>query len=80
MTVTDARQDERFWDNPLVIGPPLIRFYAGAPLKVSSGHNLGILCLIDPMPKSLAPEEVEHLQVLARMVSQKLEKAGPVTP
>ncbi|MBS0353444.1 MAG: GAF domain-containing protein [Proteobacteria bacterium] len=76
MIVPDARQDERFADNPLVIGPPFIRFYAGAPLTVSSGHNLGTLCLIDPRPKSLAPEEVEHLQVLARMVSQELERAG----
>ena len=76
MMVCDAHQDERFSDNPLVLGAPFIRFYAGAPLKVSSGHNVGTLCLIDPKPKHLAPEEVAHLKVLARMVSQELEKTG----
>lgn len=80
MIIPDAYRDERFSDNPLVIGPPFIRFYAGAPLKVPSGHNLGTLCLIDPMPRGLAPEEVEHLQVLARMVSQELEKALLANP
>lgn len=38
--------------------------------------KLGTLCLIDPMPKDLAPDEIGHLQLLARMVSQELEKAG----
>jgi GAF domain-containing protein len=76
MEVRDALRDERFADNPLVLGPPLIRFYAGAPLKHSSGQILGTLCLIDSKPKRLEPEELEHLVVLAHMVTMELENQG----
>ena len=73
MVVNDTLQDPRFADNPLVLGAPFIRFYAGAPLTLSSGHNVGTLCIIDPKPKRLAEEEVAHLEVLARLVSLELE-------
>lgn len=77
--IPDARQDERFHDNPLVVGAPFIRFYAGAPLKLSSGHAVGTLCLIDSRPRKLADEEREHLEVLAHMVAMELENQGRIS-
>lgn len=76
--VKNALEDERFADNPLVVGPPNIRFYAGAPLKLSSGQAVGTLCIIDPKPKSLDPEEADHLRVLAHMVAMELEGLGRI--
>jgi HPt (histidine-containing phosphotransfer) domain-containing protein len=76
--VENALDDERFFDNPLVIGLPNIRFYAGAPLKLSGGSNVGTLCLIDSNPKRLLKEELEHLVVLAHMVSVLLENVDHV--
>ena len=78
MLVRDAMQDERFHDSPLVTGPPFIRFYAAAPLKLSSGHAIGTLCLICSQPRRLDSEEQEHLQLLAHMVSMELEGLGPM--
>ncbi|WP_025111494.1 diguanylate cyclase [Pseudomonas sp. H1h] len=70
--ISDAAQDERFHDNPLVTGAPGIRFYAGCPLQVSDGSKLGTLCLIDTKPRQLDDEERELLRDLARMAEQEL--------
>lgn len=72
LTVCDAEQDVRFHDNPLVVGDPGIRFYAGCPLTVANGSKLGTLCLIDVKPRDLDDEERALLRDLARMAEQEL--------
>lgn len=71
--VPDARLDERFHDNPLVIGDPHIRFYAGQPLRSSLGYPLGTLCVIDRHARHLSPSQRFALTTLARQVSHLLE-------
>jgi len=78
LVVSNALDDPRFADNPLVIGPPNIRFYAGAPLRLSVGHTVGTLCIIDSKPKRLDVEELDHLRVLAHLVSMELEHQGRI--
>lgn len=73
LVVSDAHQDERFVDNPLVTGDPHIRFYAGAPLTTPDGYNLGTLCIIDRKPRSFSAEEEAYLTRLATMVTARLE-------
>ncbi|KAL3943069.1 MAG: hypothetical protein SGBAC_002846 [Bacillariaceae sp.] len=68
--VRDATKDIRFKDNPLVTGPPDIRFYAGAPLVSPEGYKLGTLCILDrtARPNGLTLVEEENLLDLASMV------------
>ena len=71
--VPDALEDERFRNNPLVVSEPHIRFYAGAPLISEEGFALGTLCVVDQMPRQLAPEQKEALKALSRLVLAQLE-------
>jgi GAF domain-containing protein len=66
--VPDTMQDARFASNPLVLGEPHIRFYAGAPLAAPNGHRLGALCVIDHVPGRLTAEQLEGLRILSRQV------------
>lgn len=70
--IPDARADERFADNPLVLNDPHIRFYAGCPLTAPNGRALGTLCIIDRQPRHLDQEDLEALRDLAAMVEREL--------
>ena len=67
MVVEDAARDERFADNPLITGEPHIRFYAGAPLVLAPGIQLGALCVIDRVPRTFSSEQQEQLRSLAQI-------------
>ena len=77
--VGDAAADPRFEDNPLVTGPPHIRFYAGCPVRSPDGHRIGTLCLIDPKPRGFPPAEQEILRDLAALVDDELRVTGQST-
>ena len=71
--VPDATRDERFADNPLVTAEPHIRFYAGAPLLSPEGQAVGMLCVIDHVPRKLSRGQQESLRMLSRQVMAQLE-------
>lgn len=71
--VPDATLDSRFADNPLVTSGPDIRFYAGAPVRLSNGHCVGTLCVIDREPRSLNERQREVLRCLAQATAQAME-------
>ena len=73
LVVENAIEDPRFDENPLVTGPPGIRFYAGAPLIAPGGHVVGSLCVIDTEPRDAEPMDFEPLKDLAAIVIDELE-------
>lgn len=70
--IEDTLNDRRFDDNPLVTGPPNIRFYAGFPFSLDSEHLLGTLCVIDHKPRQLTDACERALSDLARIVEHEL--------
>ncbi|MBA6329296.1 sensor domain-containing diguanylate cyclase [Colwellia sp. MB02u-6] len=71
--VPDTLKDKRFFDNPLVTGGPEIRFYAGCPLKIRQGINIGTLCLIDTEPKHFTEEDQQLLEDLGAIIEQEIK-------
>lgn len=74
--VKDALADGRFATNPLVIGEPTLRFYAGVPLLSADGEPIGTLSVLDTMPRILAADQVHAIRVLGRQISALLELRG----
>ncbi|MFT6503761.1 MAG: two-component sensor histidine kinase [Crocinitomicaceae bacterium] len=73
LIIPDSREDERFKDNPIVIGEPKIVFYAGAPLVDSNGLSLGTLCVIDKVPHHPKKRQIEALTALSNQVVSLME-------
>lgn len=73
LIVDDARVDPQFRDNPLVIGEPFIRFYAGAPIRISGGTAVGSLCIIDRKPRQLTEVDRRRLLLITRTVVDLME-------
>ena len=72
LIVEDTMLDERFVDNPLVVGGPNIRFYAGAPLILEHNIRVGTLCVIDQEPRILTEKQKASLKALSRQVVAQL--------
>lgn len=72
--VCDASLDTRFAQNPLVTAPPSIRYYLGAPLRLTSGIDVGALCVIDNQAREPASaDQRAYLRALARQAAFELE-------
>ncbi|WP_420591300.1 diguanylate cyclase [Bacterioplanoides sp.] len=70
--VNDAAADPRFADNPLVAGPPFVRFYAGFPITLPGGHRIGTLCILDQQARSFSADDIASLQDLAHIVQTEI--------
>ncbi|MGY2734986.1 diguanylate cyclase domain-containing protein [Sphingomonas sp. UYP23] len=82
LVIPDATRDARFADNPLVLGEPHIRFYAGAPIRAADpalperSYAMGTLCVIDDHPRTLSAEEATTLCELAHLAESLLSARG----
>lgn len=73
--IEDTLKDPRFVDNPAVVGPPYIRFYAGMRLlDKKSGLPIGVFCIKDIKPRKLNLDEINLFLELANRAEVELNK------
>lgn len=72
LVVPDALVDPRFAGNPMVIGHPFIRFYAGALLRLPYGQVVGTLCIMDRRPREFDKLDEAILGGLRDLVVEEL--------
>ncbi len=71
LVVEDAALDPRFADNPFVgLEKDPLRFYAGVPLRLPGGQPIGALSVLDHVPGSMKPKEVEILCAMGAQVEE----------
>ena len=73
LVVNDALRDDRFAENPVVIGDPHVRFYAGIPLHAADGARVGAFCIVDSKPRSMSASQLRMLKDFARLIEEELE-------
>ncbi len=58
--------------NPIVHGDFGLRFYAGAPLKTSDGHNIGTVCIIDHKQRFFSKDQIKLLEDFSEVIMDLL--------
>jgi two-component system, NtrC family, sensor kinase len=71
--IRDASTDERFATHALVACYPFIKFYAGVPIVTNDGQTLGVLCVMDSVPRDLTKESLNAVKALSRQVARLVE-------
>ena len=74
LVVPDTLLDARFRHNPLVVGAPHVRFYAGFPLLDDEGFKLGALCVMDSEPRRLREREMRALAELTQIAAEEIRR------
>ena len=73
LVIEDTASHHRFRLDPQVVGDPHIRFFAGAPLIDRNGRPIGVLCVIDMVPRVLTSEQEEALELLVSQLMARVD-------
>ena len=73
--VTDALNDARFSGHDFVKLEKICS-YAAAPVCTLEGYQLGVVCIMDRVPRLFAHDDMKKLEHLAALVADEIEAPG----
>jgi diguanylate cyclase (GGDEF)-like protein len=71
-TVPETFLDERFRNNPYVLGEPHVRFYAGCSIQLNH-QKLGTISIVDNKPRYFASDQLMWLRDVAALVETEIQ-------
>ena len=71
LIVTDAREDDRLRDNPVIDEMGVIA-YLGYPLRSAKGEPLGSVCVLDTEPRAWTEAERDQLRSFAEAINTQI--------
>ncbi len=74
LVIPNAPAHIGFRNNPLVVGEPYIRAYAGVPVFSTDHLCVGALCVLDTVPRDFSSAERSQLVDLAELLEQQLRE------
>jgi GAF domain-containing protein len=75
LEVCDASVEPPYRSLPSVTGEPHLRYYLGAPLMLENRLDIGVLCVLDTLPRPPASRDQRaYLRGLARHAAALLER------
>lgn len=75
LIIEDTLADPRFADNPMVLGEPKIRFYAGKSLyDHESNLPVGVFCIKDHKPREFSINDMNDFLDLASRAEEEINK------
>ena len=73
--IEDGRRDPRVATMPSVAGPPYLRFYAAAPIRLADGSVPGVICVTGPEVRAYDASLAHRLTDLADFVADEWDRA-----
>ena len=73
--IEDADQDPVHARNPLVSGPPFLKFYVGAPIRLADGSTPGVLSVMGATPRPFDAAKLARLSDIADFLADEWERA-----
>jgi PAS domain S-box-containing protein len=75
MWIEDARADAKWRNQSVVVGPPFLRSWIGAPIRLEDGSTPGALCVVSSEPQAYDAARAARLQDLADFVADEWARA-----
>jgi GAF domain-containing protein len=73
--ISDCLKDPRFAENPMVIGSPFIRFYAGMAIyDHKTGVPIAVFCIKDREPRELDALQISIFLDIANKIEKEINK------